>query len=136
MGLVFSISNFFINKISQGRKSVCGLAAAIYLKPFGLFFTTKLSYTQLFKWGHSNFLGVSNKHNKAEISIKMHNCTKVEMKREILANFVLVSLGPFQCFCLFQLVKIVWSSRHLRPTIFWVKICNFLRSEKFSNSFL
>ena len=31
VGLVFSISNFFINKISQGRKSVRGLAAAIYL---------------------------------------------------------------------------------------------------------
>ena len=31
MGLVFSISNFFINKSSQGRKSVRGLAAAIYL---------------------------------------------------------------------------------------------------------
>ena len=30
-GLVFSISNFFINKISPGRKSVRGLAAAIYL---------------------------------------------------------------------------------------------------------
>ena len=29
--LVFSISNFFIDKISQGRKSVCGLSAAIYL---------------------------------------------------------------------------------------------------------
>ena len=31
VGLVFSISNNLINKISQGRKSVCGLAAAIYL---------------------------------------------------------------------------------------------------------
>jgi hypothetical protein len=31
VGLVFSISNFFINKISQGRKSVRGLAAANYL---------------------------------------------------------------------------------------------------------
>ena len=31
MGVVFSISNFFINKISQGKKSVRGLAAAIYL---------------------------------------------------------------------------------------------------------
>ena len=29
MGLVFLIFNFFINKISQGRKFVCGLAAAI-----------------------------------------------------------------------------------------------------------
>ena len=29
MCLVFSISNFFINKISQGRKSVHGLAAFI-----------------------------------------------------------------------------------------------------------
>ena len=35
MGLVFSISTFFINKISQGRKSVRGLAAAIYLYNFG-----------------------------------------------------------------------------------------------------
>ena len=31
VGLVFLISNFFTNKISQGRKSVHGLAAAIYL---------------------------------------------------------------------------------------------------------
>ena len=31
MGLVFPISNFFINKISKGRKSICGLATAIYL---------------------------------------------------------------------------------------------------------
>ena len=35
VGLVFSISNFFINKIPQGRKSVRGLAAAIYLYNFG-----------------------------------------------------------------------------------------------------
>ena len=31
VGFVFSISNFFVNKISQGRKSVSGLAAAIYI---------------------------------------------------------------------------------------------------------
>ena len=31
VGLVFLISNFFIDEISQGRKSVRGLEAAIYL---------------------------------------------------------------------------------------------------------
>ena len=31
VGLVFFDFQLFFNKISQGRKSVCGLAAAIYL---------------------------------------------------------------------------------------------------------
>ena len=37
VGLVFLSSNFAINKISQGRKSVHGLSAAIYLRTVGQF---------------------------------------------------------------------------------------------------
>jgi hypothetical protein len=43
VGLVFSISNFFTNKISQGRKSAHGLAAAIYLYHICLEISGKIS---------------------------------------------------------------------------------------------
>ena len=43
VGLVFLSSNFVINKISQGRKSVHGLSAAIYLRTVGQFATLEKS---------------------------------------------------------------------------------------------